>query len=167
MAAKMMARVDSIARRGVELAVGVSGKRRSDLSALLGNTSPSPSAHMITERVLVASAAPRRRIRGRRRDGDNGIIPASGRAFGAAALGLYRNRVREGGYGHLNHRNIMIFNRRCHVVIQQNAADPRCLQGPCFQVYQHTQTSRHAFPLSSLRQLVQNALASKRFAWSH
>ena len=36
------------------------------------------SPHTITERALVASAAPRRRIRGRRRDGDSGIIPGRG-----------------------------------------------------------------------------------------
>ena len=82
-------------------------------------------------------------------------------SFGATALGLYRNRVREGL------RTLELSQHRTQSSLSRgNSMKHRSTMSPGSK-YTSMQTSRHAFSLSSLRQSLQNALASKRFACSH
>ena len=82
-------------------------------------------------------------------------------SFGAAALGLYRNRVREGLRAlELSHSSVPLSLKR------GNSTKRRTTMSPGSK-YTSMHRTRHPLSLSSLRQSLQNALASKRFASSH
>lgn len=82
-------------------------------------------------------------------------------SFGAAALGLYRNRVRQGLRALEPSQRLTPLSR-----IRGNSAKHRTTMSPGSK-YTSMHTTRHALSLSSLRQSLQNALASRRFACSH
>jgi hypothetical protein len=82
-------------------------------------------------------------------------------SFGAAALGLYRNRVQEGLRAlELSHRSVPLSLTRGNSIKRRTTMSPG-------SKYTSMHTTRHPLSLSSLRQSLQNALASKRFASSH
>ena len=80
-------------------------------------------------------------------------------SFGAAALGLYRNRL-SGGLRALE------LSHRSTSSMRGSSTKRRTTMSPGSK-YTSMNTMRHPFSLSSLRQSLQNALASKRFACSH
>lgn len=138
-------------------------KRRSDLSALLGSPSPSPTR---TRSRNALSSPPQLLADVSEEEGmvtaeSSLVVDEEEDSFGAAALGLYRNRVQEGLRAlELSHRNVPLSLTR------GNSTKRRTTMSPASK-YTSMHTTRHPLSLSSLRQSLQNALASKRFASSH
>ncbi|KAG6381808.1 hypothetical protein JVT61DRAFT_417 [Boletus reticuloceps] len=137
------------------------GKRRSDLSALLGSTSPTPAR----TRSRNALSSPPQLLADVSEE--EGMVTAESsldeeeHSFGAAALGLYRSRVCEGL------RALELSHRRTPSSLSCGSSTRhRTTMSPGSR-YTSMHTTRHPFSLSSLRQSLQNALASKRFACSH
>ena len=139
-------------------------KRRSDLSALVGRTSPSP-AHTRSRNAL----SPPPQLLADVSEEEEGMVTAESslvedeeeNSFGAAALGLYRNRLHEGLRAlELSQRSPPPSLTRGHSTKRRTTMSPGSR-------YTSMHTTRHPLSLSSLRQSLQNALASKRFACSH
>ncbi|KAH0836852.1 hypothetical protein J3R83DRAFT_8640 [Lanmaoa asiatica] len=140
-------------------------KRRSDLSALLGTTSPSPAR----TRSRSTLSSPPQLLADVSEGEEEGMATAEPslvedeeeNSFGAAALGLYRNRVSGGLQAlELSQRSTPLSLSRGNSIKRRTTMSPG-------SKYTSMHTTRHAFSLSSLRQSLQNALASKRFACSH
>lgn len=141
-------------------------KRRSDLSSLLGTTSPSPARTRLRN---VLSSPPQPLADVSEGEEEEGMVTADSSpvedeeddSFGAAALGLYRNRV-SGGLRALElpQRSAPLSLTRGHSTKRRTTMSPG-------SKYTSMHTTRHPFSLSSLRHSLQNALASKRFACSH
>ena len=139
-------------------------KRRSDLSVLLGNTSPSPAR---TRSRNALSSPPQ--LLADVSEEEEGMVTAESslvgdeeeHSFGATALGLYRSRVREGL------RTLELSHRSTPMSLARgNSTKPRTTMSPGSK-YTSMHTTRYPLSLSSLHQSLQNALASKRFACSH
>ncbi|KAF8141381.1 hypothetical protein EV363DRAFT_1307936 [Boletus edulis] len=152
----------SLALAGTSPALAIRrGKRRSDLSALLGSTSPTPAR----TRSRNALSSPPQLLADVSEE--EGMVTAESsldeeeHSFGAAALGLYRSRVCEGL------RALELSHRRTPSSLSCGSSTRhRTTMSPGSR-YTSMHTTRHPFSLSSLRQSLQNALASKRFACSH
>lgn len=137
-------------------------KRRSDLSALLGTTSPSPAR--TRSRNAPSSPLPLVDV-----SEEEMMVTAESslaedeeeNSFGAAALGLYRNRASAG----LRALELSQYSTPLSLP-RGNSTKRRTTMSPGSK-YTSMHTTRHPFSLSSLRQSLQNALASKRFACSH
>lgn len=139
-------------------------KRRSDLSALTGTTSPCPPR----TRSRNALSSPPQLLADVSEEEDGMVTAESSLAedevensFGAAALGLYRKRV-NGGL-----RALELSQRSTPLSPTHGNSSKRHTTMSPGSKYTSMHTTRHPFSLSSLRQFLQNALASKRFACSH
>lgn len=138
-------------------------KRRSDLSALLGAASPSrrssvsaPTSPSAIKPLLDVVEEDDARL------GDSSLPESDDAFFGAAALDLRRKRHSQGmtKFG-MSPRNSAVSLLRSH-------SDSRHLptMSPASK-YTSMQTTRHPLSFSSLKQSLQSALASKRYACSH
>lgn len=137
-------------------------KRRSELSALIGNTTPCPPR---TRNPCASPPQPLTDVS----EEEGGMFTAESSlaedddetSFGSAALSLYRRRVHGGLRAlELSHRHTPLSPTR------GSATQPRTTMSPASK-YTSMHTPRHAFSLSSLHQSFQNALAAKRFACAH
>lgn len=138
-------------------------KRRSDLSALLGAASPSrrssvsaptsPSAHQPLLDVVEEDDT---------HPGASSLPEGEDVCFGAAALDLRRKHHSQGI------SNFGTPPRNTAVSLLRSNSDSRHLptMSPASK-YTSMQTSRHPLSFSSLKQSLQSALASKRYACSH
>lgn len=138
-------------------------KRRSDLSALLGAASPSrrssvsaptsPSAHQPLLDVVEEDDT---------HHGASSLPEGEDVCFGAAALDLRRKHHSQGI------SNFGTPLRNTAVSLLRSNSDSRHLptMSPASK-YTSMQTSRHPLSFSSLKQSLQSALASKRYACSH
>lgn len=138
-------------------------KRRSDLSALLGAASPSrrssvsaptsPSAHQPLLDVVEEDDT---------HPGASSLPEGEDVCFGAAALDLRRKHHSQGI------SNFGTPLRNTAVSLLRSNSDSRHLptMSPASK-YTSMQTSRHPLSFSSLKQSLQSALASKRYACSH
>ena len=137
-------------------------KRRSDLSVLIGSTTPCPPR----TRSRNALSSPPQLLADVSEEEDGMVTAESSldegeNSFGAAALDLYRSRV-SGGL-----RALELSQRSAPLSPTRGSSTrPRTTMSPGSK-YTSMHTTRHPFSLSSLRQSLQNALASKRFACSH
>ncbi|KAF9233746.1 hypothetical protein BU15DRAFT_66316 [Melanogaster broomeanus] len=139
-------------------------KRRSDLSALLDTAiSPTPARQSsrstpatplqplpdVSEEDVMLTA-------------DSSFAGGDGdESFGTAALGLHRNHV-SGGL-----RAFELSQRSAPALLMRgNSWKRRTTMSPASK-YTSMQTTRHPLSLSALRQSLQSAVASKRFACSH
>ncbi|KAF9224118.1 hypothetical protein BS17DRAFT_703917 [Gyrodon lividus] len=133
-------------------------KRRSDLSALLGTPASSRSTPATPSQPLADVSEEEASMVTAHSSLAGGEDDES---FGAAALGLHRKRVSGGVQAfEFSHRSAPASLTR------GNSWKRRTTMSPASK-YTSMQTTRHPLSLSALRQSLQSALASKRFACSH